>query len=62
MAETIQHWIEGAFHPAVFGLAIVVTGSSRTGMIALVLFFLVGGALLARVDVDAGRKMVAEES
>jgi len=51
----------GVAGPAVFGLAITFTGSSRTGMIALVLFFLVGGALLARVDVEAGRKMVAEE-
>lgn len=52
----------GVAGPALFGVVIAVTGSNSSGMIALTLFFLVGGALLSRVDVGAGRRMVAEES
>jgi UMF1 family MFS transporter len=47
----------GVIGPAVFGLAIVLTGSSRNGMIALIAFFIVGGVLLSRVDVDEGRRV-----
>jgi UMF1 family MFS transporter len=32
------------------------TGSSRNAILAVVSFFIVGGLLLSRVDVDAGRR------
>jgi UMF1 family MFS transporter len=41
--------------PALFGLTATLTGSSRYAVLAVAVFFLVGGALLMRVDVDAGR-------
>ncbi|HUP23925.1 MAG TPA: MFS transporter [Thermoanaerobaculia bacterium] len=41
--------------PALFGLTATLTGSSRYAVLAVAVFFLVGGALLMRVDVEAGR-------
>ena len=37
-----------------------LTGSSRHAILALVVFFLVGGALLAKVDVAAGQATARE--
>jgi UMF1 family MFS transporter len=45
----------GIFGPAIFGFAVVATGSSRLAILSVIAFFAVGGALLLRVDVDAGR-------
>jgi UMF1 family MFS transporter len=42
--------------PLVFTISIALTGSSRSAILAIVLFFAVGGALLARVDVEAGER------
>ena len=36
------------------------TGSSRPAILAIVIFFLAGGALLWMVDVDKGRKAARE--
>jgi hypothetical protein len=36
-------------------------GTSRWGILSLVLFFLVGAALLTRVDVAAGQQRAREE-
>ena len=52
--------LAGVVGPLVFGLVGQATGTSRLGILALVVFFVVGGLLLSRVDVDAGRK-VAED-
>lgn len=46
----------GIFGPMLFGLAVSLTGSSRHAILSVLLFFAVGGALLFRVDVDAGRR------
>jgi MFS transporter, UMF1 family len=40
--------------PLVFGLARDLTGSMRAGIVALIVFFLVGMIVLTRVDVDRG--------
>ncbi len=48
--------LAGVFGPLVFGLVGQLTGTSRLGIVALVVFFLAGGLLLRRVDVDAGRR------
>ncbi len=40
----------GIMGPALFGLVGQITGSSRYGIVSLVLFFIVGGFLLSRVD------------
>lgn len=42
--------------PFVFALAADLTGSTRTAILSLGLFFLIGGLLLTRVDVDLGRR------
>jgi UMF1 family MFS transporter len=42
--------------PALFGLGVALTGSVRSGILPVVLYFLVGGLLLTRVDVEAGRR------
>jgi UMF1 family MFS transporter len=41
--------------PAVFGFTAVAFGSSRFAVLSVMAFFLVGGLLLTRVDVEAGR-------
>lgn len=50
----------GVLGPAVFGLAVAWSGSSRPAMLALIAFFVVGGVLLMRVDVEAGRRSARE--
>lgn len=47
--------------PLVFVLAVAIFGSSRPGVLALVLFFLVGMFLLSRVDVDEGKRVAHEK-
>jgi UMF1 family MFS transporter len=42
--------------PALFGLVAATSGSSRPAILAVILFFVVGGYLLARVDVEAGQR------
>jgi MFS transporter, UMF1 family len=46
----------GIFGPAVFALAIAMTGSSRAAVLSVIGFFLAGAALLLRVDVERGRR------
>jgi len=50
------------FGPFIFGAASQATGSSRFGIISLFIFFLAGGLILARVDVQRGRQVALEES
>jgi UMF1 family MFS transporter len=45
----------GIFGPAFFSVAILLTGSSRSALLSIILFFVAGGWLLARVDVPAGQ-------
>jgi UMF1 family MFS transporter len=49
----------GILGPALFALLVTLTGSSRTAVLAVGGFFLVGGALLSRVDVAAGRRQAS---
>jgi UMF1 family MFS transporter len=51
----------GILGPATFSIAIMLTGSSRAALLSVVAFFLVGGALLARVDVGEGQRQAREE-
>lgn len=46
----------GILGPAVFALVNTLTGSSRGAILSLIVFFLVGGALLAMVDVEEGQR------
>ena len=44
-----------AVGPLIFGLAVLLTGSLRLGMLSLIIFFLAGFLLLLRVNEDQGR-------
>lgn len=44
-----------------FGLVHQLTGSYRLAIIALIVFFVVGGVLLARVDVRRGIREAGNE-
>lgn len=53
----------GIFGPAIFALVLAATGSSRNAILAIIGFFVVGGAILAFVDVEEGqRRARAEEA
>jgi UMF1 family MFS transporter len=45
----------GIFGPAFFSVAILLTGSSRSALLSIIVFFLAGGWLLARVNVAQGQ-------
>jgi UMF1 family MFS transporter len=45
----------GIFGPWVFARVIGITGSSRVAILAVVVFFVVGGTLLHFVDVERGQ-------
>src|SRR5213593_379483 len=47
----------GIFGPAIFAGMIMATGSSRAAILAVLLFFIAGGMLLALVDVAEGQRM-----
>jgi UMF1 family MFS transporter len=46
----------GIFGPLIFTVTLAVTGSSRNAILSVILFFVVGGAILALVDVEEGRR------
>ena len=50
----------GILGPALFATAVGSTGSSRAAILSLVVFFLIGGAILTRVDVKAGQRAARE--
>lgn len=51
----------GILGPLVFGVASQVTGTGRIGILAVIVFFLGGMALLRRVDIDEGRAVARRE-
>lgn len=50
----------GIAGPFVFWLMLQLTGSSRNAILSVIGFFILGGLLLTRVDVEAGRRAVRE--
>jgi len=46
--------------PLLFGLAGATFGSSRPAVLSLIVLFILGGYILTRVNVDAGRKAAQE--
>jgi UMF1 family MFS transporter len=46
----------GILGPALFGSVVAVTGSGRPAILSVIAFFVAGGALLAFVDVEEGRR------
>jgi UMF1 family MFS transporter len=53
--------VAGVMGPLLFAVMIGVTGSAQTAILSVLVFFVVGGALLALVDVDAGQRRAKEE-
>lgn len=51
----------GIAGPGIFFLVVSIAGSSRPAILSVIAFFLVGGALLTRVDVAAGQRAVADQ-
>jgi UMF1 family MFS transporter len=47
----------GIFGPALFALTVRYTGSSRSAILSVIAFFVVGAVLLARVDVAEGQRV-----
>jgi UMF1 family MFS transporter len=56
---SVSEKLAGALGPGLFALVIAMTGSSRPAVGALVLFFLIGGALLSRVEVGETRRTLS---
>ena len=50
----------GVLGPAVFALVVSYTGTGRNAILAVLVFFVVGAALLIPVDVEAGRRDARE--
>ncbi len=50
----------GMIGPSVFALAITLTGVSRYGILSVIVFFVVGAAILYFVDEDEGRRVARE--
>jgi UMF1 family MFS transporter len=50
----------GILGPLVFAVMVEATGQSRNAILAVVAFFVIGGIILAFVDVDAGRRAARE--
>jgi UMF1 family MFS transporter len=50
----------GILGPLVFSIAIGETGSSRGAILWVIGFFVVGGALLTRVNIPEGERMARE--
>jgi UMF1 family MFS transporter len=48
----------GIFGPLLFSLAVALTGSSRSAILSVILFFVAGALVLSRVDVTAGQRAV----
>ncbi|MEO6239127.1 MAG: MFS transporter [Vicinamibacterales bacterium] len=46
----------GILGPALFAWVVAHSGTSRNAILSVLAFFVIGGALLTRVDVDAGRQ------
>ena len=51
----------GILGPIVFGVASQITGTGRIGILAVVIFFIAGIALLSRVDIAEGRRVARAE-
>jgi MFS transporter, UMF1 family len=50
----------GMVGPSVMGFVAAYTGSSRLGILSILIFFVVGAAVLWMVDEEEGRKVARE--
>ena len=52
--------VAGIFGPLFFGLVIEATGSIQLAMLSVVVFFVAGGLILSRVDVEEGQRQARD--
>jgi MFS-type transporter involved in bile tolerance (Atg22 family) len=57
---SIMEKFSSFFGPLLFAAAVMIFGSSRPAVLSVIAFFAVGGWLLARVDVEEGRRAARE--
>lgn len=57
----IMEKFSSIFGPLIFAGAVLIFGSSRPAILSLIAFFIIGGWLLARVDVAEGQRVAADE-
>jgi UMF1 family MFS transporter len=57
----VMEKFSGVIGPLVFAFAAASLGNSRPAILSLIAFFVIGGFLLTRVDVDAGRRVAQAE-
>jgi UMF1 family MFS transporter len=50
----------GVLGPALFAWVVAHSGTSRNAILSVLAFFIIGGALLTLVDVEAGRREARE--
>ena len=50
----------GIIGPAIFAATIGATGSSQNAILSVIIFFVVGALILARVDVAEGQRLARE--
>jgi UMF1 family MFS transporter len=50
----------GILGPFIFGVAGLLAGSSRLGILSLIAFFIIGGLVLSRVNEEEGRRVARE--
>ena len=58
---SVSEKVAGSFGPFLFGLVSTVMGGSRLSIVSLIVFFIVGGYLLSRVDEKEGMRVAKEE-
>jgi UMF1 family MFS transporter len=58
---SVSEKVAGSFGPFLFGVVSTVMGGSRLSIVSLIVFFIIGGYLLTRVDEEEGMRVAREE-
>ena len=58
---SVSEKVAGSFGPFLFGVVSTVMGGSRLSIVSLIVFFIIGGYLLTRVDENEGMRVAREE-
>jgi UMF1 family MFS transporter len=58
---SVMEKFAGVIGPIIFATMVVLFGSSRPGILSLIVLFIAGGWLLTRVNVDEGRRIAQAE-
>ncbi len=58
---SVMEKFAGILGPIIFATMVVLFGSSRPGILSLIVLFILGGWLLTRVNVDEGRRVAQAE-